>query len=547
MMANIFSRSYRKIIMVAVVLLLPWMFYSCSNAVSVNYNNPLDPRGTNYVPAPPAPPQNLTATVTGDTGVALSWVDTVRTISGFYIERKIGNAGNISRIGTTKVGTDTFFDPVILVADTTYYYRVAAFKNGSQSQYTPQVTASIAFPAPSKPVVTALSSGSLKITWLYDENDQSGFVLEKSLNGGQFYKVTTLGKDVESYIDDDVDTTDSYSYRVAAVEYDGNYGPLSAATTVEYTASSANIIGTVNLGSGVNSIVFSPDGSMFAAAGTALYLKVWKTNGLTLLYDLRNGTQGGNPGWPFQVAFSPDGKLLASDADGTDNDKVYVWRLSDGSLMNTISGPGGMDARSLAISPNDRYVLTGDFSGDIRFWTTEGDSLIRTINAFTQSTDVDLLRFSRDGQRLIAASYGFPGPTDEGIKIWNTNDWSLINHFNGFQGEFYSVSTDDKYYTVNGTVGTLTTGNSISALSGFQLGQACLTFNDELLVGKEYSGPIVVGDAADGSILFTKSMSAPTGTYPALACSPTSLVFATAGPNIGEIDLWTIHQAWRSK
>jgi len=195
-----------------------------------------------------------------------------------------------------------------------------------------------------------------------------------------------------------------------------------------------------------------------------------------------------------------------------------------------IHGSGGLDARSIAITPDDDLVMNGDFGGRVRFWSISGDSLVLTKSPFGIGTEVNLLSFTVDGYRLIVGSYGFPGPTNDGLLIWNTSDWSRQGGISGFDGEFYSISEDNRFFTVNGSVGELSAGKITTSLAGFQFGQLCLTFDDRLIIGKEYAGTISIGDATDGTVLLTKSMSAPSiDTYPALASSPNSLVFAAAG------------------
>lgn len=70
----------------------------------------------------------------------------------------------------------------------------------------------------------------------------------------------------------------------------------------------------------VNSVGFSPDGSLIASSGEDLHVYLWNTATGEILYDLVGHEEPVN-----SVVFSPDGTVIAT---GSDDDTIRLWRVS---------------------------------------------------------------------------------------------------------------------------------------------------------------------------------------------------------------------------
>jgi WD40 repeat protein len=66
----------------------------------------------------------------------------------------------------------------------------------------------------------------------------------------------------------------------------------------------------------------------------------------------------------FSVAFSPDGKLLAS---GSEDDTVKLWDVASGRELQTLRGHAG-NVSSVAFSPDGKLLASGSSDGIIRLW-----------------------------------------------------------------------------------------------------------------------------------------------------------------------------------
>ena len=89
-----------------------------------------------------------------------------------------------------------------------------------------------------------------------------------------------------------------------------------------------------------------------------------------MLWDATDGsalaTLAGHSDSVWQVAFSPDGRRLAtSSSDGT----VGVWDVATGSRLYSLTGHT-TDVQGLVFSPDGEILLSGSWDGDVGVWLT---------------------------------------------------------------------------------------------------------------------------------------------------------------------------------
>ena len=187
---------------------------------------------------PPYAPSNPIAVLyydaLGNPAHDISWKDNSKDEDYFIIERSIDNKTFVE-LGKIKMDIRSFKDLTPEEA-TIYYYRVKAGSNTEgESGYSPVIGPFIINPtkAPNAPygLKAVESSAKVNLTWYDDSKREENYIIEKSQDGGTSYVlVATLGKNITSYVDENVSAGKTYQYRVYAKNAIGNSGNSNIAT-----------------------------------------------------------------------------------------------------------------------------------------------------------------------------------------------------------------------------------------------------------------------------------------------------------------------------
>jgi WD40 repeat protein len=105
-------------------------------------------------------------------------------------------------------------------------------------------------------------------------------------------------------------------------------------------------------------------------------------------------TLEGHSRWVESVAFSPDGRLLAS---GSDDETIKLWDPATGALKHTLEGHSGSVA-SVAFSPDGRRLASGSSDRTIKLWDPATGALEHTLDTHSIITNIE---FSKQLPRLI--------------------------------------------------------------------------------------------------------------------------------------------------
>lgn len=118
------------------------------------------------------------------------------------------------------------------------------------------------------------------------------------------------------------------------------------------------------------------------------------------------------------VAFSPDGRTLASSGGNQDTD-IALWEMPSGRLRRRLSVPAKDNywpwTNALVFSPDGEKLLTADVRGALHLWNIAAGNELYSIEAHPKSHGATAVAFSADGEWFAS------GGEDGVVRVWSTD------------------------------------------------------------------------------------------------------------------------------
>jgi len=294
----------------------------------------------------------------------------------------------------------------------------------------------------------------------------------------------------------------------------------------------------------VSSVAFSPDGKLIAskllhsAFGGHQGIVMW--DGIT--GKLVKSIEGPRSG-VIAITFSPDGREIASEYG-------QAWDIESGKPSGKISrsseSPEYTSVFSFAFSPNGKLIASaGKRIGERNNITFRDAATGETIRSFNTDTEVMALRFSGDSKALVGVIRA-----EESIAIWDVNTGELIRKIRAPGDVFDEIanSNDGKLLAVGQgefpnrssiEVIDAFTGKSIHRLTGHKYSVFRLAFSPDgkILASGSNDSTVILWDVASGTLLHT--MEGHSQLVRSVAFSPDGRLLVSGGGK-NETKIWAV-------
>jgi WD40 repeat protein len=173
----------------------------------------------------------------------------------------------------------------------------------------------------------------------------------------------------------------------------------------------------------VNSVAYSPDGSLIVTASSDRTARVWDAGTGASVAELRGHTKEVN-----SAAFSPDGKLIITAGNDA---TVRIWSVGSFAFVETL-GAHTSQVLGAEYSPDGNFIVTASADGVGRVWNAKTRRRMLELRGHTDA--INSAEFSSDSSLIVTSS------SDKTARVWNTKTGESITALRGHAGKLLKAS-----------------------------------------------------------------------------------------------------------
>ena len=469
-----------------------------------------------------AEPINLGTSLTSDTSITFFWTDNNSFEQGYVISKEFGSGFFVPIKTLPANSTNTVISDVFLV-NQQYRYTIHAVRDYYESLKALFPFVPLQFPTPSELSLESATQSSVKIKWKDNSTFENGFIIMRKDQNGGFVEAGRVSRDITSFIDTDLDTSNTYTYFVQAFsQY--NLSQLSNTLKI-FFSKTITLNKKIQVPNGISEAAVSSDFSLAAFGG-------YISNGVCIrVFNLSDGTiirtfLGDSTDQIFErLAISPDNKFVAgignyhtlSVFDITTGLLVkrlelgttpnYIKYSSDGKFLimernkklrfyNTTNWSAedrmfyNDDSYCMGVDNNDQFVAVGFFNSNAKIYNYQSGSYVQDIPGSFRTFG---LKYNLDNKKLIYSAYG-------SLKILDFNSNTITNQLDNI-GDVrnFDVTNDDGLVIFTGYEGislwnTQKNKSFRVSFGSDQFGEVAISPDNSTLFAREYNKSYVLCD-----------------------------------------------------
>lgn len=202
-------------------------------------------------------PTGLEVTNADLSAVLLSWDDNSNDEVSFIIERSEITSNNFVELALLDANM-TVYNDLTIQPLSDYYYRVKMTNSSEETGYS-EIKYIKTLPAiensPTELIAIPESASEISLSWIDNNNDETGYVIESSVNNSEnFHVLDSLSADVTEYLNTGLNSGTNYYYRVKAINEAGQseYSNIANTTTkiIRFTITDG-VLGEINNSEGM--------------------------------------------------------------------------------------------------------------------------------------------------------------------------------------------------------------------------------------------------------------------------------------------------------